>query len=64
MQVAIQELTLSQHIVPSINLASQSHAYVNKRDAKAMVKEESKVEHDDSVPLTLNYHRFLLDEKK
>jgi hypothetical protein len=37
-----------------------------KREIKAKIKEESKTQpqNDDSVPLTLNYNKFLLEEKK
>jgi len=36
-----------------------------KREIKAKLKEDCKIEEaDDSVPLCLNYNKFLLEEKK
>ena len=37
---------------------------MNKREIKSKIKEEMHPPSDDSVPLTLNYYKFLLEEKK
>ena len=66
---AIQELTLTQYIVGATNLSAAKQADepepLKKREVKAKIKEESKIDPaDDSVPLTINYYKFLLEEKK
>lgn len=65
----IQNLILSQHLKGATDLKAQMNAAIktidrekplNKRQAKAESKEKS----EDSVPLIINYDKFLFEEKR